>query len=371
MSKQTTGTMSTLTKIDPFQPIAIKSLKLKNRLVMAPMTRSRAIDAVPNDMMATYYGQRASAGLIITEGIAPSPNGMGYARIPGIFSPEQIAGWKKVTEAVHGKGGKIVAQLMHTGRVGHSANLPAGARILAPSAIGVEGQIWTDAQSMQPYPVPEVFTSEEIQTVIQEFAQAASNAVVAGFDGVELHGANGYLLEQFLNPNVNTRTDAYGGTVNNRIRFVLDTVDAAIAAIGKEKVGIRLSPFSTFNSMPLYPEIWDTYELLILELNKRDLLYLHIVESSARNVEEGQELLATIRKSFEGTLIANGAYTNSSLGEALDERKADLISLGVPYIANPDLAERFQNNLPLNTPHPETFYSADEKGYTDYPFFKN
>jgi len=363
--------MDTATKINPFEPTALKSMPLKNRLVMAPMTRSRAIDALPNELMATYYGQRASAGLIITEGIAPSPNGLGYARIPGIFDKEQVTGWKKVTEAVHHRGGKIIAQLMHTGRVAHAANLPKGAKILAPSAISVEGQIWTDSQGMQPYPVPEAMTAEEIKTAVQEFAQAAKNAVEAGFDGVELHGANGYLLEQYLNPHINTRTDGYGGTVPNRIRFVLETVDAVIAAVGEEKVGIRLSPYNTFNSMPVYPEIRETYETLVAELNNRELLYIHIVESSARTQAEGQELLKAIRKGFEGALIANGAYTKGTIESALEEQKADLIALGVPYIANPDLAARLQKDLPLNAPHPESFYSADEKGYTDYPFYEN
>ena len=363
--------MATTTKINPFGPVQFDGLHLKNRFVMAPMTRSRALNQLPNEMMATYYAQRSSAGLIITEGVSPSPNGLGYARIPGIFSEEQVAGWRKVTDAVHEKGAKIFAQLMHTGRVSHSANMPEGARILAPSAIPIAGEIWTDTLGMQPYADPQPMSAEDIAVTVQEHAQAARNAVAAGFDGVELHGANGYLLEQFINPHVNTRTDGYGGSIDNRLGFVLEVLDAVIGAIGKDKVGIRLSPFNVFNSMPAYQETVETYETLIAILNKRGIRYVHLIESSARKVEEGKKLLSTLRASFDGLVIVNGGYSRASIEATLDANKADLVALGVPFLANPDLVHRLQNDLPLNAPHPDTFYSADEKGYTDYPFYRN
>lgn len=232
-------------------PFSKGGLELKNRIVMAPMTRSRAENKnTPNALMAAYYEQRAGAGLIITEGTAPSPNGLGYARIPGAYRDSQVEGWRLVTDAVHRKDTKIFLQLMHTGRVSHRLNMPGGAEIVAPSAVASKGNMWTDQEGMQPLPMPKAMSSEEVQKAIQEHVQASENAIKAGFDGVEIHGANGYLLEQFLNPGVNQRTDEYGGNVNNRTRFVLETVTAVAEAIGKEKVGIRLSPYGTFGDMP-------------------------------------------------------------------------------------------------------------------------
>jgi N-ethylmaleimide reductase len=363
--------MSTATKTNPFEPVELYGLELQNRLVMAPMTRSRAAGHLPNEMMVTYYAQRASAGLIITEGVSPSPNGLGYARIPGLFNEEQIAGWKKVTDAVHEKGGKIFAQLMHTGRVSHPANMPDGTKIISPSAIPVEGDIWTDTLGMQPYARPKEMTVEEIADTVMEHAQAAKNAISAGFDGIEIHGANGYLVEQFINPHVNTRNDEYGGSINNRLKFVLEVVDAAIEAIGKDKVGIRLSPFNMFNSMPAYQETVETYETLVKQLNDRGILYLHVIESSARKSKEGEQLLASMRSTFDGLVIVNGGYSRESIEATLDADRADLVALGVPFISNPDLVHRLKHNLPLNPPVPETFYAPDDKGYTDYPFYDN
>ena len=363
--------MTTTTKVSPFEPVELKGLQLQNRLVMAPMTRSRALGSLPNEIMTAYYAQRASAGLIITEGVSPSPNGLGYARIPGIFNEAQVAGWKKVTDAVHEKGGKIFVQLMHTGRVSHPANMPEEAEIIAPSAIPVEGETWTDALGMKPYPVPKAMSVGDIATTVEEHAQAARNAIDAGFDGIEIHGANGYLLKQFINPNVNARDDRYGGSIENRLRFVLEVVDAVVGAIGKDKVGIRLSPFNEYNSMPAYPEAVETYEALLNEINQRELLYIHVVESSARQVEEGKRLLSILRAKFDGLVIVNGGYSRESIEAALEADNADLVSLGVPFISNPDLPHRLQHGLPLNPPSPETFYSADEKGYIDYPFYKN
>ena len=264
-----------------FSPATLGPLSLQNHLVMCPLTRSRAIGNVPNDLMVTYYAQRASAGLIITEGTSPSPNGLGYPRIPGIFSAAQVAAWAKIADAVHARGAKIFMQLMHTGRISHPLNLPAGAKVLGPSAVAAAGEMYTDAEGMKPLPTPEAMTEADIKAAIAEFAQAAKNAVAAGFDGIELHSANGYLLEQFIRPNSNQRTDGYGGAIAQRARFVLEVADAAMAAIGKDKVGIRLSPFGVFNDMPLYPQIEADYTYLAQQLNALGLVYIHLVDHSA------------------------------------------------------------------------------------------
>ncbi len=250
-----------------FNKKRIGNLELVNSMVMAPMTRCRAIGNVPNELMAEYYTQRTGAGLIITEGTSPSPNGLGYARIPGIFSNEQVTGWKKVTYAVHQKGGKIIVQLMHTGRISHPLNMPESSKVLAPSAVKAAGQMWTDLQMMQDFPVPNEMTSEELNRTKEEFVVAAKNAMEAGFDGVELHSANGYLLEQFLSPISNIRKDTYGGSVENRCRFVLEVTAAVAESIGKEKTGIRLSPYGVASDMPHYPEIDSTYAYLSEKLN--------------------------------------------------------------------------------------------------------
>src|SRR6476661_3927020 len=251
-----------------FENYKLGSLNLQNRFVMAPMTRSRAINNIPNSLMATYYSQRAGAGLIVTEGTTPSPNGLGYTRIPGIFSVEQINGWKNVTDAVHTKGAKIFIQFMHTGRVAHQVNLPEGAQVVGASDITAAGEMWTDLKGMQPYTQPHALSTEEVKATINEFVQAAKNAVEAGFDGVELHAANGYLIEQFINGVVNNRTDKYGGSVENRSRFLLEVAEKTIAAIGKDKVGVRFSPYSSFNDIPAYNEVDETYIYLAKKLNE-------------------------------------------------------------------------------------------------------
>lgn len=353
---------------DLFAPVQVNGANLANRIVMAPMTRSRAIGNMPNGTMATYYAQRASAGLIITEGIAPSPNALGYARIPGIFYAAQTEGWKQVTKAVHTAGGKIFAQLMHTGRIGHPANMPENARILAASAVSAESPMWTDTEGMQQTGVPEEMNEADLQQTIQEFVQASLNAIAAGFDGVELHGANGYLLEQFLNPSSNQRTDSYGGSIENRVRFVLETTRAVAAAIGKEKVGYRISPYSTFNTMPAYEETFDTYDYLSKELHAAGILYLHLVDYAARATDDGKELIKCIRGNFGGLLMLNGGYTKERAEEAMANEGADLISFGTPFIANPDLPYRLQNNIPLSQPDAATFYTLGEAGYTDYAY---
>lgn len=349
-----------------FESLSRQSVQLKNRIVMAPMTRSRAIQNIPNDLMALYYSQRATAGLIITEGTAPSPNGLGYARIPGIYNQSQIEGWKKVTTAVHQEGGKIFVQLMHVGRVAHSANLPAGAEIVAPSAVEAHANLWTDSLGMQNMETPRAMTDQDIENAIAEFARASENAVKAGFDGVELHAANGYLLEQFLNPHSNTRDDQYGGSVENRTRFVLSLTNAVIDAIGKEKVGVRISPYGAFNDMQPYTQIPETYTYLVKELQQLDVLYVHLIDFAARATEEGMNLVKSIRQNFDNLLILNGGYDKEKAEQALNNEEADLISFGSKFIANPDLPYRLENNIPLNIPDTKAFYTPDAKGYTDY-----
>lgn len=353
-------------------PYRLGNIELKNRIVMAPMTRSRAINNIPNNLMAEYYAQRASAGLIITEGTAPSPNGLGYARIPGIFTIDQMNGWKKVTRAVHEKGGKIFVQLMHTGRVGNTLNLPSGAHVLAPSAVPLPGEIWTDKEGKKNYSAPQAMTPEQLLEAKHEFVEAAKNAMHAGFDGVELHAANGYLLEQFLSPHTNQRTDNYGGGVENRARFVLEVVQEVSAAIGPEKTAIRLSPFGTNNDIQNYPGTDVMYGYLAEELNKLGIVYLHITDQSAGNKPDVLDLVeVSLRKKFKNTLILSGGYTLNSAEEVINLEIADLVSFGRPFITNPDLVNRFTKNLPLNIKlDAATLYTPDAKGYTDYPVFE-
>jgi N-ethylmaleimide reductase len=355
-----------------FTAAKVGSMEVKNRIVMAPMTRSRAIGNVPNDLMAEYYGQRSSAGLIITEGTSPSPNGLGYARIPGIFSEAQIEGWKKTTAAVHKNGGKIVVQLMHTGRISHPFNLPTGACVLAPSAVKAAGQIWTDTKKLQDYPVPHAMTSEELTSTKAEYAAAAKNALKAGFDGVELHAANGYLLEQFLSPISNMRTDEYGGSIENRCRFVFEIAAAVAKAIGKDKTGIRLSPYGVASDMPQYPEIDATYQYIAEESDHMGLAYIHIVDHSsmgAPNVPLALKIV--IRNNFSHTIILSGGYDKERAEADIQKELGELVAFGRPFINNPDLVERFANNWPLaENLNQDLFYTADEKGYTDYSCYK-
>jgi N-ethylmaleimide reductase len=354
-----------------FSPASIGSIQLKNHIVMAPMTRSRAIGNVPNELMAEYYAQRSNAGLIITEGTSPSPNGLGYARIPGIFNEEQVKGWSKTTEAVHERGGKIFLQLMHTGRVGHPDNLPSGAKIFAPSAVAMEAKIWTDQNAEQQIPLPKEMTLEEINQTIQEYVDAAKNAKTAGFDGVELHGANGYFPEQFLNPASNHRTDAYGGSVEKRSKFLLSIVHGMATAIGKDKIGIRLSPYGVFNEMPTYPEVDATYDYLSKELFKEGIAYIHLVDHSSMGAPAvPEDVVKNIRRNFKNTIILSGGYDIERAEEALVNGNADLIAFGRDFLANPDLVKRFTQKFPLNAPKFELFYTAGADGYTDYPVFE-
>ena len=352
-----------------FSQAKVGSLTLQNHLVMCPLTRSRAIGGVPNALMAEYYGQRAgSLGLIITEGTSPSPNGMGYARIPGIYSAEQVEGWKLVTQAVHARGAKIFLQIMHCGRVAHPLNLPAGGKVLAPSAVPAGGQMWTDQQQMQPEPTPGAMTEAELQQTLEEYVQAAKNAIAAGFDGVELHAANGYLLEQFIRPNTNVRTDRYGGTIEGRARFVLEVAAATIKAIGRDKVGIRLSPNSVFNGMTLYPEMDAEYAYIAKQVNELGLLYIHLVDHSSMGATAPSDSIRTVlRNQSNVALILSGGYDFARAEADLTAGKGDLIAVGKPILANPDLKKRWETGAALNAPDMSTFYTPGPKGYTDYP----
>lgn len=352
-----------------FTPLPFGPVTLANRLVMSPMTRSRAsAGSVPNALMAEYYGQRATAGLIVTEGVSPSPNGTGYARIPGLWSPAQVEGWKLVTAAVHSAGGRIFAQLMHTGRVGHPANLPADGALLAPSAVAASGQMWTDAEGMQPHPVPRAMTAGEVHAAVGEYAQAAKNAIAAGFDGVELHGANGYLIEQFMSPHTNTRADEWGGSVANRIAFALAAAQATAAAIGGERVGIRLSPYGANAGMLPYPETDETHLALVKALAGTGLQYVHVVDHSSMGAPAvSPGLKQAMRAAWPRTFILAGGFDRDSAEAALREGRADLVGFGRAFLANPDLVERLRTGGELNAPDFATFYTPGAAGYTDYP----
>jgi N-ethylmaleimide reductase len=355
-----------------FTPAKVGSVEVKNRVVMAPMTRCRAVGNVPNELMAEYYSQRSGVGLIITEGTSPSPNGLGYARIPGIFSKQQVVGWKMITSAVHKTGGKIIVQLMHTGRISHPLNMSDGAQIIAPSALKAAGQMWTDSKQLQDFPVPKEMNAEDLIHTKAEYVVAAKNAIDAGFDGVELHSANGYLLEQFLSPVSNIRKDNYGGNIEKRCRFVLEIVTAVAKTIGKEITGIRLSPYGVASDMPHYPEIDDTYNYLSAQLNKIGIAYIHLVDHSAMGVPAVPiEIKKLIRNNFKNILILSGGYDHQRADSDIKSGLGDLVAFGRPFINNPDLVERFKNNWPLSTDlKMDLFYYADEKGYTDYPDYK-
>jgi N-ethylmaleimide reductase len=338
---------------------------LKNHLVMAPMTRSRATRNIPNDLMTAYYGQRTGAGLIITEGTAPTPEALGYPRIPGIYNDAQIAGWKKITTRVHLDGTKIFLQLMHTGRIGHTANLPDGLNLAGVSAIKAAGQIFTDSAGMQDHSDPIALSTEGVEAVITGFVTAAKNAMTAGFDGVELHGANGYLLEQFLNPHINTRTDEYGGSILNRSRIILEIATKIAAAIGKDKIGIRFSPNSTLGDLKPYDpgETLETYSYLARALNDLGITYIHI--SSNPNIP--QKTFDAIRSNFSNTIIICNGITPETAASVLGLGFADIIAFGRSFLANPDLVNRIVNNEPLNQVDFTTLYTPGAKGYTDYP----
>lgn len=354
-----------------YEPHKLGNITLKNRIVMAPMTRARAIDNTPNELMARYYKQRASAGLIITEATAVSPNSLGYARMPGLFTPNQIEGWKKVTQEVGLKGGNMFAQIIHTGRVGHQDNMPEGGEVMAPSAITVQGEIHTDISGMQPYPEPRAMTKNDIEQAQREYVEAARNAIKAGFDGIELHGANGYLIEQFISPLTNQRNDTYGGSIENRCRFVIETLKQIVDAIGPDQVGVRLSPYGALNDMAGYDSIDETYIFLTKEIEKTKVAYIHLLDHSSLGAPMvPRELVQKIRDNYSGKIIFCGGLDSASAEVIVKEGLADLVAFGRAFVANPDLVYKMQHNLELNEVDPDTFYTPDDKGYVDYPTYQ-
>lgn len=347
-----------------FNSLKIGNLELKNRIIMAPMTRSRADDnGVQPQIAVEYYAQRSSAGLIITEATNISAMAKGYVRTPGIYTAEQIEAWRKVTEAVHAEGGKIFLQIFHTGRIALPDFLPDNAQPVAPSAVKAKGQNYTD-EGMKDFVVPRELSLAEIKQIIKDFASAAKNALEAGFDGVELHGANGYIVEQFLSTNANLRTDEYGGSKENRARFLFEVLDAMIAEIGAERTGLRLSPNSPYNDME-ETDAAELYEYILKELNKRNLAYLHI-----GTFDKTQDWHPILRPIYKGVYFAGVGFTKQRAEEVLSANNADAIVFGTSFLANPDLPERFSQNAALNEPDKSTFYTPGERGYTDYPALK-
>jgi N-ethylmaleimide reductase len=342
-------------------PVRLGPFTLPNRVVMAPMTRSRA-DATgnPTAIMADYYRQRASAGLIITEGVVISPPGKGYPNTPGLFTGEQVRGWARVVDAVHGAGGRVFAQLWHVGRVSHPSLQPDGALPVAPSALAAPGELYT-SEGMKPYVAPRALETDEIPEVVDQFRQAAVLARQAGFDGVELHAANGYLIDQFLRDGSNQRTDRYGGSVANRARLLLEVVEAVSGVYGADRVGVRLSPlFSMLGMSDSAPET--TFRHAASALGAFDLAYLHVVERRGAAFD-----WRALRSAFGGRYIANGGYDRDSAEAAIGAAQADLVAFGTPFIANPDLVERFRRGARPSTGDRATYYSGDARGYTDYP----
>ena len=356
--------------MDLFSPIQIGKYTLKNRIFMAPLTRCRSVeDNVPNDMMAKYYGQRASAGLIISEATQISTQGIGYLCTPGIHTPKQVLGWQKVTKAVHDKGGKMFLQLWHVGRISHpdflNGDLP-----VAPSAIKPSGEVYT-LEGMKVFETPRALRTEEIKNIVQQYTTAANNAIEAGFDGVEIHSANGYLLDQFLRDGSNIREDEYGGNIENRSRFLFQVIKAVTSEIGADKTGLRLSPSGTFNDMTdSDPKTHFTY--VCEKLNGLGLAYLHIVDALEGDIKHGANIVALsiLRDAYKGVLITNGEYDKERGQATIQKHQADAVAYGVLFIANPDLPERFKTNAGLNDADLDTFYTQDEKGYTDYPVMK-
>ena len=353
-------------------PATWGELPLRNHVVMAPMTRSRALGNVPNEGIAEYYAQRATAGLIVTEGTSPSPNGLGYARIPGLYTDAQAAAWREVTDAVHAAGGAIVVQLMHCGRIAHALNLPEGAEVVAPSAVRAAGEMWTDQQQMLPHTTPRAMTTAEVEAAVAEFGHAARLAVAAGFDGVEVHAANGYLVEQFINPHSNQRTDRYGGSAENRLRFAVEVVQAVAAEVGAARTGIRLSPHSPSGDLAPYDGVAEEVAGLAATLAGLGVGYVHLVDHESMGAPAvPAATVAGVRAAFAGTLVLSGGYDAERAEADLVSGRADLVAFGRPFIANPDLVERLAAGAPLAEPDPATFYAPGPdgfaQGFTDYP----
>jgi N-ethylmaleimide reductase len=346
-----------------FSSIKLGSLLLAHRVVMAPMTRNRAgAGNTPTELMATYYAQRASAALIVSEATQIAPEGVGYPNTPGIHSEEQVDGWRRVTSAVHAKGGRIFLQLWHVGRISHPSLQPNGALPVAPSAIAPQGNALTHS-GLTPFVTPRALESSEIPAIVQQYASAAVRARAAGFDGVEVHGANGYLIEQFLLDGTNQRTDAHGGSIENRARFLLEVTRAVCESWSADAVGVRLSPRGTFNDMSDSNRA-ATFGYAVGRLNDFGLAYLHLVDPVTG---AGERLAPQLRKLFTGPLIINGGFDRDTALSSLENREADLVAFGVPFLANPDLPARLRGATPLNSPDRATFYGGDARGYTDYP----
>jgi N-ethylmaleimide reductase len=349
----------------PFDPFQLGGTQVANRIALAPMTRSRAYGdgATPTDLMATYYTQRATAGLIVTEGIQPSVVGQGYPDTPGLHSAEQVEAWGTVTDAVHDQGGVIFAQLMHTGRIGNADLLPGDLTPVGPSAVAADGQVYTH-EGPKPFPTPRPLSEDEIAETIADFVQAARNAIAAGFDGVELHGANGYLIHQFLSSNANQRTDGWGATIEGRIRFAVEVTTAVAAAIGGDKVGLRISPGNPLHDIT-EDDLDLTYKTLVAAIAELGLAYLHIMETGDR------ELTTSLRAQWPGALILNPntfpAPTGPDALTLIEDGTADLISFGALFLANPDLPARLAAGGPFNAPDRNGFFGGDHRGYTDYP----
>ena len=349
-----------------FDSFDLGGLELSSRVVMAPLTRRRATNNnVPVNIMAEYYGQRASAGLIIAEGTSPSPNGVGYCNMPALCNKEQMNAWRPITKTVHDNGGKIFLQVMHTGRVGHVTNLPAGANLFGPSAIAQLGEVATYHYGKQKYSVPESMSLEDIDRAVKEFSICAQLAIKAGFDGVEIHGAHGYLPNQFMNVSSNMREDLYGGSRSNRLRFLNRVIDASINAIGEKKVGLRVSPFSYADVLENPIELRQLYLELVSHLNSKNLAYLHLSHMGDPYTEKFT-LWKEIRELYNGVLMLCGGFTMEKAEEAIQKREADLISFGRDFIANPDLVDRFKNNWKLMERDKEFWYTNSSRGYTDY-----
>ena len=351
-------------------PVKVGRYDLPNRIVMAPLTRNRAVAGnVPQALNAEYYAQRASAGLIISEATQISPQGLGYPATPGIHSPEQVEGWKQITEAVHQQGGRIFLQLWHVGRISHPSLQPNGELPIAPSAIAPAGMASTYTGE-QPFVTPRALETDEIPGIIQQYRQAAENALAAGFDGVEIHGANGYLLDQFLQDGSNQRSDQYGGSIENRTRLLLEVTEAVVAVWGADRVGLRLSPNGTFNDMH-DSDPTALFDYVVSALNRFGLAYLHLVEPRWTSPTPESDIAALktghFRPLYQGTLITAGGYDRQQGNEVIAAGQADLVAYGRWFISNPDLPARFAQEAPLNPYDRSTFYGGDEKGYTDYP----
>lgn len=358
--------MSSIQKL--LSPLVTPAFTLRNRVVMAPMSRRRSPQGIPGPSAVVYYGQRAGAGLIIAENSAVAANGVGYLDAPGIYNDAQKTAWKKVVDEVHSRNGKIIIQLVHTGRIGHPLNNEGAAPLVAPSAVKAAGTMKTPGGLHLEMPGPQPLSIADIHALVEAHIQAAVSAIDIGFDGVEIHGAHGFLIEQFLHPHTNRRTDHYGGSIANRSRFLLEIVQGVSAAIGKERTGIRLSPFAVLNDLPAYEEETATHQYVVDALEEMGILYIHLSSQPLDGAPSIPETyIRDVRKRFSNLIILAGEQTAHSAESVLQAGLADLVAFGRPFIANPDLVERFRHNAPLAPGDKDTFYQGGDKGYIDYP----